>query len=80
MLQSLFKKSPRQVFSCGICEIFKNTFFHRTLQWLLLCLTCFHVKVESVFNLVFNVFQPFNTGLKHDLDVSVYVVCWGVVL
>ena len=26
----LEKESPAQVFSCEICEIFKNTFFYRT--------------------------------------------------
>ena len=26
----LFKKRPWQLFSCEFCEIFKNTFFHRT--------------------------------------------------
>ena len=25
-----WKETPRQVFSCEICEIFKNTFFYRT--------------------------------------------------
>ena len=30
------KKKPAQVFSCGICEIFKSTFFTEHPQWLLL--------------------------------------------
>ena len=32
MLASLFflKETPAQVFSCEYCDIFKNTFFHRT--------------------------------------------------
>ena len=29
---------------------------------------------KSVFNLAFIAFQPFNTGLKHELDFSIYVV------
>ena len=29
-LQPFLKKTPTQVFSCEICEIFKNTFFYRT--------------------------------------------------
>ena len=29
-LQNLQKETPTQVFSCEICAIFKNTFFHRT--------------------------------------------------
>ena len=28
---TLSKKPPTQVFSCEICETFKNTYFHRTL-------------------------------------------------
>ena len=28
--------TPAQVFSCEICEIFKNRFFTEHLQWLLL--------------------------------------------
>ena len=28
---TLLKKPPAQVFSCEICETFKNTYFHRTL-------------------------------------------------
>ena len=28
---TLLKKPPTQVFSCEICETFKNTYFHRTL-------------------------------------------------
>ena len=27
---TLLKKTPTQVFSCKICEIFKNTFFYST--------------------------------------------------
>ena len=29
-LQLYSKETPTQLFSCGICKIFKNTFFHRT--------------------------------------------------
>ena len=29
-LQLYLKKSPAQVFSCEVCEIFKNTFFYGT--------------------------------------------------
>ena len=29
-LQLYSKKSPTQVFSCEVCEIFKNGFFYRT--------------------------------------------------
>ena len=28
---TLLKNPPTQVFSCEICETFKNTYFHRTL-------------------------------------------------
>ena len=28
---TLLKKPPTQVFSCEICETFKNTYFHRIL-------------------------------------------------
>ena len=28
---TLLKKPPTQVFSCEICETFKNTYFHSTL-------------------------------------------------
>ena len=28
-LQLYLKKTPTQVFSCGVCETFKNTFFYR---------------------------------------------------
>ena len=30
------KETLAQVFSCEVCEISKNTFFYRTLRWLLL--------------------------------------------
>ena len=30
------KKTPTQVFSCELCEIFKNIFFIKYIQWLLL--------------------------------------------
>ena len=30
VLESLLNKTPTQVFSCEICEIFKNTYFYRT--------------------------------------------------
>ena len=40
MLESLFnkeiKETPRQMFSCEICEIFNNIFFIEHLRWLLL--------------------------------------------
>ena len=43
MLESLFnkeiKETPRQMFSCEICEIFKNIFFIEHLRWLLLTLS-----------------------------------------
>ena len=29
-LQLYYKETPWQVFSCEICEIFRNTFFYRT--------------------------------------------------
>ena len=31
-LQLYFKKSPVQVFSCGICENFKNIYFEENLR------------------------------------------------
>ena len=30
VLQLYYKDTPTQVFSCKVCEIFKNTFFHKT--------------------------------------------------
>ena len=33
---TLLKETPRQVFPCKFCEIFKKTLFCRTLRWLLL--------------------------------------------
>ena len=32
ILKRYQKETPIQMFSCEICEIFKNTFFYRTLQ------------------------------------------------
>ena len=34
--QAFRSVTPAQVFSCDICEIFKNTIFTEHLQWLLL--------------------------------------------
>ena len=33
---TLLKRKPNQVFSCEICEMFKNTFFTEHIRWLLL--------------------------------------------
>ena len=33
---TLLKRKPNQVFSCEICEMFKNTFFIEHIRWLLL--------------------------------------------
>ena len=38
------KETLAQVFPSEICEISKNTFFHRTLWWLLLN----HIKIHSL--------------------------------
>ena len=32
---TLLKKPPTPVFSCEICETFKNTYFQKRLRWLL---------------------------------------------
>ena len=40
---TLLKRKPNQVFSCEICEMFKNTFFIEHIRWLLLKL----YKVDS---------------------------------
>ena len=53
----LLKRESTQVFPCEICKIFKNTFFYKHLQWLLL---------KSKF-LIFNAF-PYDYvafSLKH---------------
>ena len=39
-----YKKSRTQVFSCGICESFKNTFLRNICEWLLLYI----VKILSL--------------------------------
>ena len=44
-LQLYSKETPTKVFSCKICETFKNTFFIEHLPWLLLSV---HIKEERV--------------------------------
>ena len=47
-LQLYKKETPTQVFSCKICEIFKNTIFLRTPQSLpLFCLWCDFLMASS---------------------------------
>ena len=38
------KETLTQVFSCGFCKIFKNTFFTEHPQWLLLKFISHHIK------------------------------------
>ena len=35
-LQLYWKEIPTRVFSCEVCELFKNTFFTKNFRWLLL--------------------------------------------
>ena len=53
------KETPTQVFSFKICEIFKNTFFSRTLQWLLL----------------WGFFSLLLIKMKHSLIIQIFFTC-----
>ena len=65
MLGSLFDKvagleTPTQVFSCEICEIFKNTYSEENIRWLLLPQATSQCLLK-IFVIMFKV-------LQHDLE------------
>ena len=62
MLESLFNKTPTQILSCEIYEIFKNTFFIRTAAVATSKYNAVHFQAMSDI-ILNNYFSSFKTAL-----------------
>ena len=53
-LKHFKKETPTKVFSCEICEIFKNTFFIEHLRWLLFIMHNFGSRAATPHHILFH--------------------------
>ena len=65
------KETPAQVFSCEICEIFKDNFFTEHLQWLFLLITGYKTLTFPCL-----LFLSISISISQCFPLSSYIFCF----